>query len=40
MRVYLTGYMYSGKTTVGHKLATRKMELNDRMSSIFYFEIC
>ncbi len=23
MRVYLTGYMYSGKTTVGHKLATR-----------------
>ena len=21
MRVYLTGYMYSGKTTVGHKLA-------------------
>ena len=23
MRVYLTGYMYSGKTTVGHKLASR-----------------
>ena len=23
MRVYLTGYMYSGKTTMGHKLATR-----------------
>ena len=23
MRIYLTGYMYSGKTTVGHKLATR-----------------
>ena len=23
MRVYLTGYMYSGKTTMGHKLASR-----------------
>ena len=23
MRVYLTGYMYSGKTSVGHKLASR-----------------
>ncbi|MBQ6068644.1 MAG: shikimate kinase [Bacteroidales bacterium] len=23
MRIYLTGYMYSGKTTVGHKLAQR-----------------
>lgn len=23
MRIYLIGYMYSGKTTVGHKLATR-----------------
>ena len=21
MRIYLIGYMYSGKTTVGHKLA-------------------
>ncbi len=23
MRIYLTGYMYSGKTTVGHKLAVQ-----------------
>lgn len=23
MRIYLTGYMYSGKTTFGHKLATK-----------------
>ena len=23
MRIYLIGYMYSGKTTIGHKLAQR-----------------
>ena len=43
MRIYLIGYMYSGKTTVGHKLAVRLgyqwLDLDQMLETTFHTTI-
>ena len=43
MRIYLTGYMYSGKTTVGHKLAVQmgyqRLDLYQMLETTFHTTI-
>ena len=43
MRIYLIGYMYSGKTTVGHKLAVqmgyRWLDLDQMLENTFHTTI-